>query len=68
VETVAWLTAQFSDLRMELESVVAEDDIVVARVVTVARTSVRSMVGLPRQEGIRRESKSLIPVRRWQVV
>ena len=32
--TVAWLTAQFPDLRMELESVVGEGDIVVARVVS----------------------------------
>ena len=32
--TVVWLTTQFPDLRMELESVVAEDDIVVARVIS----------------------------------
>ena len=32
--TVAWLTAQFPDIRMELESLVAEDDIVVARVIS----------------------------------
>ena len=33
-ETVAWLTTQFPDMRMELESVVAEGDIVVARVIS----------------------------------
>ncbi len=32
--TVAWLTAQFPDLRMELESLVAEGDVVVARVIS----------------------------------
>ena len=32
--TVAWLTVQFPDLRVELESLVAEGDIVVARVIS----------------------------------
>lgn len=33
-ETVSWLTTQFPDMRMELEAVVAEGDIVVARVIS----------------------------------
>ena len=32
--TVAWLTAQYPDIHMELESIVAEDDLVVARVLS----------------------------------
>ncbi|MFF9564739.1 ester cyclase [Leifsonia sp. NPDC014704] len=31
--TVAWLTGQFPDLRMDVEALIAEDDVVAARVV-----------------------------------
>ena len=33
--TVAWLTDQYPDLRMDIEALVAEDDLVVARVLSV---------------------------------
>jgi predicted ester cyclase len=32
--TVAWLTAQYPDIHMELESIVAEDDLVAVRVLS----------------------------------
>jgi predicted ester cyclase len=35
LRTVAWLTDQYPDLRMDIEALVAEDDLVVARVLSV---------------------------------
>ena len=37
--TVAWLTEQYPDLRMDIEALVAEDDVVVARVLSVGTYS-----------------------------
>jgi predicted ester cyclase len=34
-KTVAWLTDQYPDLRMDIEALVAEDDLVVARILSV---------------------------------
>ncbi len=45
--TVAWLTMQFPDIRMEVEALVAEDDLVVARVVSTGTNLGQSPGGPP---------------------
>lgn len=48
--TVAWLTTQFPDMRMEVESLIAEDDLVVARVVSTG-TNLGDLPGGPPATG-----------------
>jgi steroid delta-isomerase-like uncharacterized protein len=45
--TVAWLTAQFPDIRMDIESLIAEDDLVVARVVSTGTNLGELPGGIP---------------------